>query len=187
MNENLERLKALVVETNEVVKNLNKETETIKQKNQEERIAKFATIRDYLFDCYDVIKDLHKKIVVKIDIPNVKCLGYPAETFIEFHDNNSKPFNIMLRYVDRRGCASSEYGREIANNMEWKPESEKQYIGPCWFTQQNEYDFVDLWDKEAFEKRFAIEVEKVITEKANKANDKYDSEMNRRRILHEGE
>ena len=31
MNENWERLKALLAETNEVVKNLNKETESIKQ------------------------------------------------------------------------------------------------------------------------------------------------------------
>ncbi|SFU37360.1 hypothetical protein [Butyrivibrio sp. INlla21] len=187
MNENLERLKSLVAETSEVIKNLNKETETIKQKNQEERVSKFVTIRDYLFDCYDVIKDLHRRIVVKIDIPNVKCLGYPAETFIEFNDNSSKPINIMLRYVDKHGCTSSDYGREITNNMEWKPESERQYIGPCWFTQQNEYDFVDLWDKETFEKRFAIEVEKALTEKANKANDKYDNALNRKAMLQKGE
>lgn len=183
MNENLAKLKALIAETNEVVANLNKETNNIRQSNQDERVHKFAAIRDYLLDCYEVVKDLHERIMIKIDVPNVTFIDYTMETFIVFQDNCSQPIFTKCKYRDSSDCFRSLDGKIITSDTVWRKDNAKQYLFPSCFTQQNEFDFVDLWDKETFEKRFATEVEKIITKKARQANDQYDYEVNKKAIL----
>ena len=183
MNENLAKLKALIAETNEVVANLNKETNNIRQSNQDERVHKFAAIRDYLLDCYEVVKELHERIMIKIDVPNVTFVDYTVETFIVFQDNCSQPFFTKCEYRDSSDCFHSFDGRIITSDTVWEKDKVKQHLFPSCFTQQNEFDFVDLWDKETFEKRFATEVEKIITKKARQANDQYDYEVNKKAIL----
>ena len=187
MNANLERLKALVTETNEVVANLNNETEDIKRSNQEERAIKFVSIRDFLMDCWEIAKEINPNIQVKLDITDVKRIGYDAEVWILFNTTNERRTKIcfLSKYYSRN---KHEQNREIDSGFNadtlWKVGSERQYdIFPYYFGVQNEFDFVDKWNQEEFEKRFAAEIEKAITEKASKANEKYQTAVNSSELL----
>ena len=185
MNANLERLKALVAETNEVVANLNKETEDIKGSNQEERVGKFASIRDYVMDCWEVAKEIGVDIKVKLDL-SVKRISYDTEVWLLFNtsENRRKKICFVSEYYSRNSGLNREVDSGFDADSAWKAESERQYdIFPYYFGVQNEFDFVDKWNQEEFEKRFAAEIEKAITEKASKANEKYQTAVNSSELL----
>lgn len=185
MNENLARLKALVTETNEVVANLNKETEDIKGSNQEERAHKFAAIREYLLDCYEITREIGKNIKVKLDLADVKRISYDTKVWILFDlsKTSKRPIRFYSEYIDKYGV-NSDIDNGFDADTVWKVDSEKQYdIFPYYFSTQNEFDFIDKWDQDEFEKRFAVEVEKLITEKASKANENYQSAVNSKELL----
>ena len=186
MNANLERLKALVTETNEVVANLNKETEDIKESNQEERVIKFASIRDFLMDCWEIAKEIRTDVKVKLSISNLKKIGYDTEVWILFNTTNERRTRIC--FISEYYFRNQELNRDIDSGFDaesvWKADSERQYdIFPYYFGVQNEFDFVDKWNQEEFEKRFAAEIEKAITEKASKANEKYQTAVNSSELL----
>lgn len=176
MNENLERLKALVAETNEVVSNLQKETDNIKADNQAVRVEKFRKIRDYLMECHEIAKSCGDVITIKLDI-NHKYLGYDTVNYMRISCNTceKKPITFGYDFCRRDGWDrynwSSSYG--IAPDSEWDPGKTKQYMFNSSWDASDEQDFVDNWDQADFDKKFAAEVERIITEKANKANEKY--------------
>lgn len=185
MNENLKRLQELVKETNQVVANLAKETESIEDANNLIRASKFREIRDFLFECYDIVKDLRAVVLIPINIPDTKKIDHEATVYIQIGLSEKDPVRILLSYFDNRGDLSYSEGHTFKRDMEWKPENKKQYFFSCHFTVQNEYDFVDKWDQAGFEKEFATQIESVITEKANKANAKYQDAIDRAKIIRE--
>lgn len=186
MNENLKRLQELVKETNQVVANLAKETESIEDSNNLIRASKFREIRDFLYECYDIVNELKAVVRIPINIPNVKVMGYNATTYIQIGHSKDIPVRILLSYFDeRRDVLSYDDGRVIKRNAEWNPEREQQHLLGCWFTVQNEYDFVDKWDQAGFEKEFAAQIESKITEKANKANAEYQDAIDRAKVIKE--
>ena len=176
MNENLERLKALVAETNEVVSNLQKETDNIKADNQSVRVEKFRQIRDYLMECYEIAKSCGDIITIKLNI-NHKYLNYETENYMRISCNCSekKPIIFGFDYFGRDGWDRYNYSNSygITHDSEWVPNKEKQYLFNSHWSANDEQDFVDNWDQADFDKKFAAEVERIITEKANKANEKY--------------
>ena len=185
MNANLERLKALVAETNEVVANLNKETEDIKGSNQEERVGKFASIRDYLMDCWEITKEIGVDIKVKLTL-SVKRISYDTEVWLLFNTSGIRRKKIC--FVSEYYSHNSGLNRDVDSGFDaesvWEADSVRQYnIFPYYFGVQNEFDFVDKWNQEEFEKRFAVEIEKAITEKASKANEKYQTAVNSSELL----
>lgn len=185
MNENLARLKALVAETNEVVANLNKETESIKEGNQEERAIKFALIRDYLMDCWEVAREIGVDIKVKLD-GKFERITYTTDVWLVLNVTRSRkqPILFYSEYYSRNLGLSRNEDDGFGADSVWKVDDARQYsLFPCFFGLQNEFDFVDKWNQEAFEKRFAAEVEKAITEKANKANEKYQTAVNSKALL----
>lgn len=187
MSENLARLKALVAETNEVIANLNKETEDINASNQIARVVKFREIRDYLMECYKIAQTCGKRIRVKIN-SSVRYLNYDTTTFLQIscNDGEKKPIQFFHEYIDRDGdkCTSSSgTGYGIGADTEWKAENPHQYFFGAWFKTSDEREFVDNWNQEDFEKRFAAEVEEIITEKATIANKNYHNALDSQGIL----
>lgn len=187
MNANLERLKALVTETNEVVANLNKETENIELNNQGARAEKFREIRDYLMECYKIAQECGSAIKVEIKT-SVRYLDYDTTTFLRISGSakSKKPIQFEIKYIDKRGderhdWPSDSYG--IGPDTEWKNNGYKQCFFGTWFNESDENDFVDKWNQEEFEKKFAAEIEKAITEKASKANEKYQTAVNSSELL----
>lgn len=168
MNANLERLKALVAETNEVVANLNKETEDIRNGNQEERAKKYAEIKDYLLECVDIAMSLGTWLKVKIDIPNFSYLHYPTEVFLEIYGDKAYPLKFRKEYTDSRGSHCVDHDRAFRDSV-------NGIDLPYAFNDHNSNNFIDNWNQEVFEKRFAAEIERAITEKAEAANKKYQS------------
>lgn len=175
MNQNLERLKALVAETNEVVANLNKETENIREGNQEERLKKYVEIRTYLMECVEITKNLGTWLKVKVDIPEYSYIGYPSELFLMLNYDKKYPIKLRTVYVDRRGDTCSSHDIAFVN--------EDKVDLPYSLNDHNKRNFIDNWNQEVFEKRFAAEVERAITEKANKANEKYQTAVNSQNLL----
>ena len=180
MNENLMKLKALVEETNQVVANLKTESQNIESDNQLLRAKKFAEIRDYLMDCHSIVSKLNTVIRVPIDA-TVKYLMYETCTFIELDGRTNrgkhKPVSFFYKYVDRDGnyrSADSSPDGFFDGNEKWDPEKNRQYFFGCWWGGSDEKAFVDNWNQDEFEKKFAAEVERVIIEKANKANAEYE-------------
>lgn len=185
MNENLKRLQELVKETNQVVANLARETESIEDSNNLIRASKFREIRDFLYECYDIVKELKAVVRIPIYIPNVQVMGYNATSYIQIGFSKDSPVRILLSYFDARDNLSCSDGQVIKRNAEWNPEYEQQRLLSCWFTVQNEYDFVDKWDQAGFEKEFAAQIESEITEKANKANAEYQDAIDRAKVIKE--
>ena len=186
MNENLMKLKALVTETNQVVTNLKNETNAIENDNQIVRAKKFEKIRDYLLECYEVVKELNKDIRVRVN--NFEHFGDQITNYIDFNPNpehRCKPIIFIGKYIDRHGHEDSYKGDCYGIDTEtvWRADREQQYIFGCWWSAANEKSFVDNWDQNDFEKKFAIEIEKAITEKANKANEKYQYVTNNSQLL----
>ena len=177
MNENLMKLKAVVKETNQVVANLKTESQNIESDNQLLRAKKFAEIRDYLMDCHSIVSELNTVIRVPIDA-TVKYLRYETCTFIELDGRTNKgkhkPVSFFYAYVDGNGRHCYENTDGFDGNTEWKLKNDKQYFFGCWWNESDEKAFVDNWNQDDFEKRFAAEIEKEITEKANKANAEYE-------------
>ena len=175
MNENLARLKALVAETNEVIANLNNETESIRKGNDEERLKKYPEIRDYLMECVEIAKSLGTWFKVKVDIPGYAYLGYTSELFLVLNYDKNYPIKFRTEYVDRRGdkCTSHDIAFKNPSGIDI----------PYTFKEHNSMNFIDNWNQEVFEKRFAAEVEKAITEKASKANEKYQTAVNSSKLL----
>lgn len=175
MNENLARLKALVAETNEVIANLNNETESIRKENDEERLKKYTEIHDYLMECVEIAKSLGTWFKVKVDIPGYAYLGYTSELFLVLNYDKNYPIKFRTEYVDRRGdkCTSHDIAFTDSSKMDI----------PYSFREHNSMNFIDNWNQEVFEKRFAAEVERALTEKANKANEKYQAAINSQEIL----
>ena len=166
MNANLERLKALVAETNEVVANLNKETEDIKKRAREEKAKKYAAINEYLKECYEIAKTIGACFKIKIDIPDYHCYEYPAELYIR----------LDLKFgIDFLAICSN--GNSYAENAKGYYYQGKLKV-PRLPDKDNCDIFMDNWDQETFEKRFAAEVERAITEKAEKANKEYQEAVN---------
>lgn len=175
MNENLARLKALVAETNEVIANLNNETESIRKENDEERLKKYTEIHDYLMECVEIAKSLGTWFKVKVDIPGYAYLGYTSELFLKLNCDKNYPIKFWTEYIDE--CGDKRTSHDIA------------FINPSGidipytFKEHNSMNFIDNWNQEVFEKRFAAEVEKALTEKANEANEKYQAAINSQEIL----
>lgn len=187
MSENLARLKALVAETNEVVANLNKETENINVSNQITRLIKFREIRDYLMECYKITQTCGRRIRVKIN-SSAKYLDYDTTTFLQISCDacEIKPITFVFEYIDRVGdrCISDLADSSgIGAETEWKTDKKRQYFFGSWFNNSDECYFVDNWDQEEFEREFAAEVERVITEKANEANEKYQNALSSQKLL----
>lgn len=175
MNKNLERLKALVAETNEVVANLNNETESIRKENDEARMEKYVEIRDYLMECVEIAKSLGVWLKVKVDITGYAYLGYTSELFLMLNYDKNYPIKFRTEYMDRRGdkCSSHDVAFIDSSKMDI----------PYSFKEHNSMNFIDNWNQEVFEKRFAAEVERAITEKANKANEKYQTAIHSQDLL----
>lgn len=176
MNENLAKLKALVKETNEVISNLDKETEEIRNKNNEERLKKYNEIKEYLTECVEIAKELKAMFKIQIDIPGYKYLGDSAEVFLRLNYSKEYPINFLTTYVNHNGNSYSTDDRAFRDGV----------IGmdlPYRLNQHDSFNFIDNWDQDVFEKRFAAEVEKAITEKAAKANERFDSAVNSSEIL----
>ena len=187
MNENLTRLKALVSETNQVVENLRIETKEKEDNNQIIRAKKFKEIRDYLLECSEIVKEINKSIKVKINV-DIKYLKYPVTTYVQFPVKKIKgrdPITFIGVYSDGRNYDNTLQGYGINENTEWNSEKKKQFFFGFWWEDVDEKAFVDNWNQDEFEKLFAIEVEKAITEIANKANAEYQYVTNNTRLLSE--
>ena len=176
MNENLKRLKALVAETNEVVANLNKETEDIRNENQEERAKKYEEIKAYLKECVEIARELDAWLKVRVDIPGYHYLGYPTEIFLYIRKDKDTPLEFVKEYVRKGDDRCTSEDRAFRDKVEG-------IDLPYDFSQHNSYNFIDNWNQEVFEKRFAAEVERVITEKAEAANKKYRQAVDSQEIL----
>lgn len=178
MNENLARLKALVAETNEVVANLNKETESIKEGNQEERKKKYLEIRDYLMECVEIARELNTWLKVEIDIPDYSYLHYPTKVFLALNHEEKYPIEFRKEFIDRSG------DQRVYNDRAFREDYAREGMDlPYDFNHHDKNNFIDNWNQEVFEKRFAAEVERAITEKANKANEKYQTAVNSKALL----
>lgn len=187
MNENLMKLKALVQETNQVVANLKTESQNIEANNQLLRAKKFAEIRDYLMECHSIASELNSVIRVAID-STVKYFDYPTDTFIELdgktRKDDHKPISFLHKYTNNRGNYHTDWSNYGFNeDTEWKTDKNQQYFFGRWWNAADEKAFVDNWNQDDFEKKFATEVEKLITEKANKANAEYDYATNNTKLL----
>lgn len=190
MNENLMKLRMLVKETNQVIANLKSETQAIEDDNQIVRAEKFERIKNYLIECSEIVKELGVTVNVQI-VSNVKYLKYPTTTFIQFKSDaikrHVKPISFYYRYIDTHGYECSDLGYSsdgIDAKTTWNTESNrKQYFFGCWWKEADEKAFVDNWDQDDFEKKFAAEIERVIIEKANKANAEYEYATNNTRLL----
>ena len=74
----------------------------------------------------------------------------------------------------------------IDSETTWKTDTEaKQYFFGCWWNKTDEKAFVDNWDQDDFEKKFAAEIDRVVTEKANKANAEYNYVTHNTELLKE--
>jgi hypothetical protein len=176
MNENLKRLKALVAEASEVVANLNKETEDIWNENQGERQKKYDEIKAYLLECVEIAKELDTVIKVKVDIPSYAYLGDPTEVFLKLNRYNDSPIEFLTERITPNGDRNYKSSRAFRNNV-------INMDLPYDLEQHNSSNFIDNWNQEVFEKRFAAEVERAITEKAEKANEMYRQAVNSQEIL----
>lgn len=179
MNENLKRLKALVAETNEVVANLNKETEDIRNENQEERAKKYEEIKAYLKECVEITRELDACLKVRVDIPGYHYLGYSTEIFLYIRDDKDTPLKFVTEYVRKGGDRCTREDRAFRDISLMSEVIDLPYD----LSQHNSYNFIDNWNQEVFEKRFAAEVERAITEKAEAANKKYKQAVDSQEIL----
>ena len=184
MNENLSRLMALVKETNEVVNNLRNETNEIEENNVGARAKKFIKIRDYLLECYEIANELN--ICIKVPL---FFLDEDKELYINFNAydrHNGRRLKVAFNTNDhgyRGSWESISSSHSIDENTVWKTDWKQQFIFSCYAKIEDENRFIDTWNQDEFEKKFAAEVEKEIIKRANEANEKYNDAMNSSEML----
>ena len=192
MNENLMRLKALVKETNQVIANLKSEVLAIEDANQIMRAKRFEQIKENLLECQGIVKELGVSISIPIK-SNVRYLHYPTTTFMKLNHKTSeriKPITFSYKYINSKGyeCSDSSSCSDegIDSETTWKTNANaKQYFFGCCWNEADEKAFVDNWDQDDFEKKFAAEIDRVVTEKANKANAEYNYVTHNTELLRE--
>lgn len=197
MNKNLQRLNELVTETNKVIENLKQDVEEIIEDNELKRKKRYEKIYATILDCKEItdklkphsikvlVKGTHEDCLAK-NIEHTEWDGsFVRENGIYLVFNGHDRFNtkvrddvqllsghdIIARYDGYK--ISSEY--YLANENKFMP------------TRKTYQSMIDNWNKEAFETEFMKQVEKVIADKAEKANAEYYKETESQNKLYESE
>ena len=186
MNKNLQRLNELVMETNKVIENLKQDTEEIKEDNTARRIERYKEIYQVFLECKEIADKLapyeirvkakgeHSDRLAKNVVHKDFGKDEISEKGIYIVYNKHKKYYYSQEDISHEILMGSGYAIYENHALYRVPDEYKEEM----WDSKTYANMIDNWDREDFEMKFMAEVERVIKEKAEKANVEYNKATN---------